>query len=141
MLGCPPPPGADPPRADPSPSRPPQSRHPPRTRPPRDQTPPEADSSIRSTSGRYASYWNAFLLLLLLQVNYKHLIKYIYMTKSCFKFYLNLNIKFFSSCRENGTSLLRCLEGSYLSLAKKNTVKRYRKRGLTWMVSEAKPSG
>ena len=34
---------------------------PPRTR----QTPPpprEADSSIPSTSGRYASYWNAFLL-------------------------------------------------------------------------------
>ena len=39
-------------------------------RPPRDQTPPppgpdpppwEADCSIRSTSGRYASYWNAFL--------------------------------------------------------------------------------
>ena len=37
--------------------------------PPREQTPPEqtnnppgeADSSIRSTSGRYASYWNAFL--------------------------------------------------------------------------------
>ena len=30
---------------------------------PRDQadTPPEADSRIRSTSGRYASYWNAFL--------------------------------------------------------------------------------
>ena len=24
--------------------------------------PPEADSGIRSTSGRYASYWNAFLL-------------------------------------------------------------------------------
>ena len=39
---------------------------PPRTRqtPPRDQadTPPEADCSIRSTSSRYASYWNAFLL-------------------------------------------------------------------------------
>ena len=33
-------------------------RHPPGPgRPPR-----EADSSIRSTSGRYASYWNAFLL-------------------------------------------------------------------------------
>ena len=35
--------------------------------PPRDQGDPpppprEADSSIRSTSGRYASYWNAFLL-------------------------------------------------------------------------------
>ena len=31
--------------------------------PPRDQAdlPREADSSIRSTSGRYASYWNAFL--------------------------------------------------------------------------------
>ena len=36
----------------------PESTHPP------DQTPPpprEADLSIRSTSGRYASYWNAFL--------------------------------------------------------------------------------
>ena len=32
-------------------------------RPPPDGEPPrEADSSIRSTSGRYASYWNAFLL-------------------------------------------------------------------------------
>ena len=36
---------------------------PPGAEPPREQTPPrEADSSIRSTSGRYASYWNAFLL-------------------------------------------------------------------------------
>ena len=25
--------------------------------------PPEADTSIRSTTGRYASYWNAFLFL------------------------------------------------------------------------------
>ena len=43
---------------------------------PRDQTPPpradtlpppkEADSTIRSTSGRYASYWNAFLFNFLL---------------------------------------------------------------------------
>ena len=34
-----------------------------RTTPPRDGEPPprEADSSIRSTSGRYASYWNAYL--------------------------------------------------------------------------------
>ena len=46
----PPPPGADtPPRQTPS-----GSRHPSR----------EADSSIRSMSGRYASYWNAFLFLL-----------------------------------------------------------------------------
>ena len=37
------------------------SRHPPRTR----HHPPggEADSSIQSTSGRYASYWNAFLFI------------------------------------------------------------------------------
>ena len=36
-------------------------RHPPGPgRPPR-APPQEADSSIRSTSGRYASYWNAFL--------------------------------------------------------------------------------
>ena len=43
---------------------------PPREQTPREQTPPrtrqtplprEAGSSIRSTSGRYASYWNAFL--------------------------------------------------------------------------------
>ena len=54
------PPGAEPPGADtppreqtppPGPDPPSVSRHPPR----------EADSSIRSTSGRYASYWNAFL--------------------------------------------------------------------------------
>ena len=30
-------------------------------------TPPEADSGIWSTSGRYASYWNAFLFLLSFQ--------------------------------------------------------------------------
>ena len=50
---------------------PPGSRHPPRLdttpreqtpTPPGSRTPPrEADSSIRSTSGWYASYWNAFL--------------------------------------------------------------------------------
>ena len=34
----------------------------PRADNPQEQTPPrEADSGIRSTSGRYASYWNAFL--------------------------------------------------------------------------------
>ena len=39
-------------------------RHPPDqvdTPPDQADTPQEADSSIRSTSGRYASYWNAFL--------------------------------------------------------------------------------
>ena len=30
---------------------------------PWEQTPPEADSGIRSMSGRYASYWNAFLFM------------------------------------------------------------------------------
>ena len=70
MLGChtPPPDQADTPQdqADPlGPGRPPWDQaDPPRTR----QTPlgpgrspPETDSSIRSTSSRYASYWNAFL--------------------------------------------------------------------------------
>ena len=38
------------------------SRHPPGADTPQEQTPPwEADSGIRSMSGRYASYWNAFL--------------------------------------------------------------------------------
>ena len=59
----PPPPGPDtPPPPGPGAPRPdtPQAR-PPRTRPP--PPPREADSGIRSsTSGRYASYWNAFLL-------------------------------------------------------------------------------
>ena len=52
------PPGAHRPR-----TRPPRTRNgrPPRTRP---APPREADSSIRSTSGRYASYWNAFLWFL-----------------------------------------------------------------------------
>ena len=72
-LGADTPPGADPPGTDTPRSRhppgadipqeqtPPGSRH-----PPREQTPPppgEADCSIRSTSGRYASYWNAFLFI------------------------------------------------------------------------------
>ena len=49
MLGYPHPPQADTPR----------SRHP----PPRNRHPPPG---IRLTSGRYASYWNAYLFLLLL---------------------------------------------------------------------------
>ena len=73
MLGCHPP-GADtlsPPGADTPPPReqthhPPGSRHttPPGadTPPPREQTPrSRAFYEIRSTRGRYASYWNAFL--------------------------------------------------------------------------------
>ena len=40
----------------------PRNRHPPGADTPQEQTPPwEADSGIRSMSGRYASYWNAFL--------------------------------------------------------------------------------
>ena len=66
------PPGPHPPEPDPpGPDTHPQ---PPGPEPPQEQTPPvadthpprEADSGIRSTNGRYASYWNAFLLLNLL---------------------------------------------------------------------------
>ena len=63
--GEPPPDQADtpPPRQGepPRPGRPPRQGEPPhRTR----QTPPrEEDCSIRSMSGRYASYWNAFLFV------------------------------------------------------------------------------
>ena len=70
------PPGADTPGPDtpprphpPGADTPPQTRHPPEQTPPGpdtplDQTPPpEADASIRSMSGRYASYWNAFLFV------------------------------------------------------------------------------
>ena len=62
MLGYHPPRSRPPLGADP-PS--PRSRHHP-LRP--DPLPWEADSSIRSTSGRYASYWNAFLLSLHFQI-------------------------------------------------------------------------
>ena len=56
--GEPPPPDGEPPGW-----RPPQMENPPRWRtPPWMEKPPrEADSSIWSTSGQYASYWNAFL--------------------------------------------------------------------------------
>ena len=63
------PPGSrHPPRADTPRSRhprkqtPPGSRHPQSRHPLGADTPPEADSGIQSTSGWYASYWNAFLL-------------------------------------------------------------------------------
>ena len=75
ILGYTLPPQADPPGVDTPPGAdtpleqtPPRSRHPPGADTPRADTtpeqtpPPEADSGIRSTSGRYASYWDAFLL-------------------------------------------------------------------------------
>ena len=67
------PPDQTPPRPDPPDQTPPEQT-PPDQKPqvldtPPEQTPPsgtrpplEADCSIQSTSGRYASYWNAFLL-------------------------------------------------------------------------------
>ena len=44
---------------------PPQSRHPPRADTSREQTPPLCSAcwEIQSTRGRYASYWNAILLI------------------------------------------------------------------------------
>ena len=60
------PPRADSPRADPPLDQAPlQTRHPlgADTPPPGADTPREADCSIRSTSDRRASYWNAFLFL------------------------------------------------------------------------------
>ena len=70
------PPGADSPPRHPPDHAPPRSRHPQSRLPLEPGTPPsrhppalrEADSSIRSTSGRYASYWNAFLLFLVITV-------------------------------------------------------------------------
>ena len=70
-----PPPGADTPRSGPPKQTPPKrqtspkkqiplgSRHPPSRHPPPKKN---AGSGIRSMSGRYASYWNAFLLILYL---------------------------------------------------------------------------
>ena len=55
--------GMHPPRADTPQTRPPWEQTPPRSRHPPWE---EADSSIWSMSGWYASYWNAFLLDLIL---------------------------------------------------------------------------
>ena len=69
LSACWDPPGPDTP---PDQAFPPGIRHPPKpgtppgSRPPQTRhRPPEADCSIRLTSGRYASYWNAFLYYLL----------------------------------------------------------------------------
>ena len=68
------PPGADTPRPDTT--NPPgadttpwEQTPPPGPEPPPGTDPPGADTSIRSTSGRYASYWNAFLFWLALQLS------------------------------------------------------------------------
>ena len=74
----PPSPGSRPPRADTPPEAdtpssrhppeqtPPRSRHPPEQTPPRSRHPrPDTSPGIRSMSGRYASYWNAFMLTVL----------------------------------------------------------------------------
>ena len=58
------PPGAHPPRSRLPQSRPPPEQTPPRAEPPPpEQTLPRSSASweIRPTSGRYASYWNAYL--------------------------------------------------------------------------------
>ena len=56
--------GADPPGPDTPPGLdPPGSKH------PQGGAPPGADSAIRSTSGRNASYWNAFLFSVMLMIS------------------------------------------------------------------------
>ena len=65
-------------------------RTPPRTTyPPGLRTPPRAaDSSIRSTSGRYASYWNAFLFSLIF-VAAQCILRWILYQKQC-RFYVRI---------------------------------------------------
>ena len=61
-AGIPPPQSRHPPRAD---THTPPEQTPPQSRPPSEQTPPRRRAcwEIRSTRGRYASYWNAILFL------------------------------------------------------------------------------
>ena len=63
--------GYTPPGADPLEQIPPGADTPWEQTLPPEQTPREAESSIRSTSGWYASYWNAFLFLNLIQSKIK----------------------------------------------------------------------
>ena len=70
--------------ADPPRSRPPQEQTPPGADTPQEQTPPrEADTGIRSTSGRYASYWNAFLSEQFLLRNFIWFLYIQYMCEGC----------------------------------------------------------
>ena len=70
-------PGSRPPLEQTLPSRHPPMQTPPEQTPPlgadipqnRNSPPPEADSGIRSMSGRYASYWNAFLFFSVINFN------------------------------------------------------------------------
>ena len=77
QAGRTPPTGRNPPGREnpPRPGRPPRTRENPppgRENPPGPGRPPrEADSRIRSTSGRYTSYWNAFLLVFLCVLLYQ----------------------------------------------------------------------
>ena len=81
MLGCHTPPDENPPTwktpphgetplrdGTPGMENPPPGGEPSPPAPGMENPPREADSSIRSTSGRYASYWNAFLFILLLSI-------------------------------------------------------------------------
>ena len=84
-AGIPPPEQTPPLSRHPLGTRPPKEQtHPPGTRPTRNRHPPPradplpfpgADSSIRSTSGWYASYWNAFLFYLCVLVSHWNLLK------------------------------------------------------------------
>ena len=69
MLGYTHPPRADTPsRQTPLGQTPPSRWTPPLSRPPGRHPPALWDARIRSTSGRYASYWNAFLFYILLHL-------------------------------------------------------------------------
>ena len=67
MLGCHPSGSRHPPHREQTPL--PPAAHPPGSAHPREQTPPRSTAfcEIRSTRGRYASYWNAFLLIYLIR--------------------------------------------------------------------------
>ena len=107
MLGYPPPE-----------QTPPQSRHPPWTRPPgRRHLPWEADSSIRSTRGRYASYWNAFLYAEMFTLKYRaqhRKQKKNIMTSSLLSVYSPKTMTDFECCY--GIHFFKCVCGSVLQL-------------------------
>ena len=76
-----------------------------------DTPPPEADSSIRSTSGRYASYWNAFLFE---NISWNGIFRWVTDTKEWLLngklFHLITHLSF------NGKFRKYCLELSFLAV-------------------------
>ena len=91
---------------------PPRSETPPGQRPPlvRDPTPPRQRPPNRTvTSGRYATYWNAFLCSSRILYNFLDMILYILVFKACHRLKVH-NVPFKSASSISGWAMISGLD-------------------------------